>query len=320
MVCNIFITCTQPSKACWALICYIYIYIFFLQQRCRTLYCPFGQAPLHGNCKRLFTSTTGVSLYFLFQLDILWDQTTLGEGRFEDGEFEMYLPSVYKEVYDRLRFDRCSYCTLTLCTFKAKTNANVKATPISTSELPVSGAGPSKPNGTSQEWGNTQTLQGVLFSAEMISNKDCQFDFIVEKAFAGLDKGVKISLHNHLNITFSANLRHVSQAVELKKLSSDCFGNPLGKIGILGCGTPFIITKKPCPEFHLEYSEVLSLPHGIKTTMLSHFFDTQKELNGTTVVKVCVEDYHRIMDQWNGSGSFSTQIVKLSLIVSLLYM
>ena len=271
-----------------------------------------------GNCKRLFTSTTGVSLYFLFQLDILWDQTTLGEGRFEDGEFEVYLPSVYKEVYDRLRFDRCSSCFSELCTFKAKANANDKATPISTSELPVSGAGPSKPNGTSQVLGNVQTLQGVLFSTQIISNIDCQLDFIVEKAFAVLDKGFKISLRNHLNITFLASLRHVNQA-GYRDVSSDCFGNTLGKIDILTCGTPFIITKKPCPEFHLEYSEVLSLPHGIKTTILSHFFDTQKELNGTTVVKVCVEDYHRIMDQWNGSGSFSTQIVKLSLIVSLLY-
>ena len=245
---------------------------------------------MHGNCKRLLTSTTGISLYFLFQLDILWDQTTLGEGRFEDGEFEVYLPSVYKEVYDRLRFDRCSYCFFKLCTFKAKTNANVKSTPVSTSE-------PSKPNGTSQEWGNTQTLQGVLFSTHMISNKDCQFDFIVEKAFAVVDKEVKISLHNHLNITFSAILRHVNQALKYGDEPSDCFGNPFGKPGILACETPFIITKKPCPEFHLEYSEVLSLPHGTKTTILSHFFDTQKELNGTTVVKVCVEDYHKIMDQ-----------------------
>ena len=177
---------------------------------------------MHGNCQRLFTSTTGVSLYFLFQLDILWDQTTLGEGRFEDGEFEVYLPSVYKEVYDRLRFDRCSYCFFKLCTVKAKTNANVKATPISTSE-------PNKPNGTSQEWGNTQTLQGVLVSAQMISNKDCHFDFIVEKTFAVLDKGVKISLHNHLNITFSASLRHVNQFVKYGDEPSDCFGNPLGK-------------------------------------------------------------------------------------------
>ena len=218
--------------------------------------------------------------------------------------------------------NKCSSCFYALCAFKAKTNTSNKTTPISTSELPVVGTGSTYTNATSLEQETTETLQGVLLSIQFITTTDCQFDFIVERGFTVLDEDITISLNHGENITFSASFRDVNQTVRHVHDYTACFGEKfqLSKTNIKFYDRAVIITKKPCPEYHLEYSEVISLPHSTKKTTLSHFFDTQKELDETTVVNVCVDDYNESMDLKNDSGIFPTPIVELTLIVLILVM
>ena len=267
--------------------------------------------------------TNGVSIYFLFQLDIIWDQTTVDSEYFEKGGNGEGLSSVFNEINDRLMLNKCSSCFYALCAFKAKTNTSNKTTPISTSELPVVGTGSTDTNATSLEGDTTETLQGVLLSMQFITTTDCQFDFIVERGFTVLDEEITISLNNDEHITFSASLRDVNQTVHPTHDYTDCFGEKfqLSKTILKICDrVEVIITKKPCPEYHLEYSEVISLPRSTKKTTLSHFFDTQKELDETTVVNVCVDEYNESMYLKNESGIFPVPIVELTFIVLILVM
>ena len=300
--------------------------MFTFQFRCRKLHCPYGQKPYNGQCKTVFLATTGVSVYFLFQLDIRWDEARICSEGFQDvQDTEKLLLSVNNEVYGKLWLEKCRPCYYDVCVFKKRVMSSKETKHHSRSVLqpPVHSLPTMKrePVTSNESWyvpDNTEMLQGVLYSVQIITREDCSFDFIFEKAAALIDKGISVS-YNNKTIFLSVSLRDINTTEAIRWHQSDCIGKTINS-GIQNdytCINPdVIITEVPCPLYHLEYSELTSLQDNDKETFMKHFFDT-KPLNESAVTKVCVDRYNRIMANKNGSRRILKHSVHALCIIFL---
>ena len=220
-------------------------------------------------------------------------------------------------LYDGLMLSKCTVCYYFSCVFKKKVNARDMSTYSSTSHATASNTGATRTTLSPLKLG-MEIRQGVLFWILITTSTECHFDFIVDKALRMLDFELSVAVNHHQNVSFSVSLRDVNQVMGSSGVYSECLTGQekVGKTNIIHYNfPPFFFKKKPCPEFHLAYSEVASLPHGTRKTMLSHFFDTQQTLDENTTVNVCVDEYNGIMSKLNESTTLHTHILELLLII-----
>ena len=266
--------------------------------------------------------TLGISVYFLVQLDIVSDKTAFGLESFQKDEIDELLSKVYADFYGRLMLNNCSICYYALCAYNGKSSTSERRDNLPKSEMSKPDIGQNNGTGTSLEQETSDVLQGVLISIQFTTTKVCQSDFIVEKFFNVLEAGISISLNNH-RLVFSSSLRDVNETARPRHNFSDCYGGKfqLSKTYINNCDLQAVkITKKPCPEYRLEYSEVTSVPHGTKRTLMLQFFDLQKELNETSAVNVCIDNYNEIMALKNGISRLPTSSMELPLGIIIMSM
>ena len=233
----------------------------------------------------------------MYQLDIVWEDNKLIFGSLEDGlDIEQLLITVKSELSDRIGLDKCSPCYYDLCVFKEKLFKphSIPGTLVNESQ---------SVNASSHKSG--QAFQGVLFSIQITTLIDCPFDDIAERAIAIVDTVVSIS-YNGENILFLVSLRDVNQTEANREHQRDCFDGTLqsGIRNRITCSNPeAIITKKPCPEYLLDYTELKALQAGTETILIEHTLNTLT-VNKNNETMICVDEYNKIMSLKNGSSSF----------------
>ena len=262
-----------------------------------------------------------MTLYFLFQLDISSKNTPVDLESAETN-IDVLLSTINDALYDGLMLSKCRACYYFSCVFSKNVNTRDMSISSSTSHSTASDTGTNRTTATPLKRG-MKIRQGVLFWTLITTSTECHFDFIVDNALRILDVELSAAVNYHQNVSFSVSLRDVNKVLASRDANSECLKGQeiVGKSHILQCNVPpFFFKKKPCPEFHLEYSEFASLPHGTRKTMLSHFFDTQQTLDENTTVNVCVDEYNEIMSKLNESTTSHTQTLELFLIILTLFM
>ena len=127
----------------------------------------------------------------------------------------------------------------------------------------------------------------------------CQLDHIHQGALAVSGKNLDIQLTSRIRLTAVATIA--------EKSDYDIRGGQLiflrdNEFTYCDYKNRLHITEPLCPRIEIAFSEALKLKHGKRKKAFLTFFENFEDLNETTTVGVCIEDYNTIMRQTSGSA------------------
>ena len=250
-----------------------------LQQKCRELICPFGNAPFYGECKQLVEDTYGLTVKVIYSLTVLWSREDY-KPKDKRSKLKLLGNEIIRGLqnsYMKAKGQGCSVCLQELRfvneIYQSKSSHN------STMEMNL------EINTNLQNY--KSTAPNFILEVMLHTDEKCQLPNLIQFSIVLLKSNIDITSNNKTDM-----LLHVSLVNE--NIYSSRKGTKViySFMRSEGCNFPAYTLNKEriCPIIDIRFSEFEPFITEQNANFIMSMFTTD-QMYSNEYKEICVSDY-----------------------------